>query len=373
MDEPGESAGRLTRAQTSPAPGRQAVRDLMRQFLEQADQDETLEWTSFTTADGLPHNWIYDLFQDSAGRVWVGTWGGGLAKYDRGRWTVYNRRDGLASNAVTCIREDAGNRIWVATDAGLNRLEGDRFVDAGLMGTSILNIHLDQSQRLWAGCWRAAWSGGGLHRFDGTDWRSFSSADGLPSREILKVFEDSRGRIWVGTYEHGQGAGVGCWDGSSWRRYTREDGLIDDCVYSMFEDPDGRMWFGTINGVSILDGTTWYRLTTLDGLVNDRVYAMLIDSSRTMWFGTEGGVSRYDGTTWQSFTKQNGLVDDLVRAIMQDRDGDLWFGTYPYANGKGGISRAGKPATPLSIEDRARRYLSPGHDRRQISGPDPRT
>jgi ligand-binding sensor domain-containing protein len=371
MDESGKSLQRPAQAAARP-PGPQAVRDLMRHFLEQTDQDETLEWASFTTADGLPHNWIYDLFQDSAGRIWVGTWGGGLARYDRGGWTVYNRRHGLASNAVTCIREDAAHRIWVATDAGLNRLagEGDRFVDAGLMGTSILNIHFDQSQRLWAGCWRAAWSGGGLHRFDGADWRSFSSADGLPSREILKVFEDSRGRIWVGTYEHGQGAGVGCWDGSSWRRYTREDGLIDDCVYSMFEDPDGRMWFGTINGVSILDGTTWYRLTTLDGLVNDRVYAMLIDAGRTMWFGTEGGVSRYDGTTWQSFTKQNGLVEDLVRAIMQDRDGDLWFGTYPYAHGKGGISRAGRPVNSLGIEDRARRYLSPGSDaRRELNGP----
>lgn len=367
MDEPGKSlhlpAGR--------PPGRQTVRDLMRRFLEQADQDETFEWVSFTTADGLPHNWIYDLFQDSANRIWVGTWGGGLAKYERGTWTTYNRRHGLASNAVTCVREDARGRIWVATDAGLNRLaDGDRFVDAGLKGTSILNIHFDQSQRLWAGCWRAAWSGGGLHRFDGTSWRSFSRKDGLPSREILKVFEDSQGRIWVGTYEHGRGAGVGCWDGASWRRYTRADGLIDDCVYSMFEDPDGRMWFGTINGVSILDGTTWHRLTTLDGLVHDRVYAMLIDAGRTMWFGTEGGVSRYDGTRWQSYTKENGLVEDLVRTIMQDHDGDLWFGTYPYANGRGGVSRARKPAVRPAVEDRARRYLSPGSAAREISGPE---
>jgi ligand-binding sensor domain-containing protein len=342
----------------------------MRRFLEEADQDETFEWTSFTTADGLPHNWIYDLFQDSAGRIWVGTWGGGLARYENGRWTTYDRRHGLASNAVTCIREDARNRIWVATDAGLNRLEGDRLVDAGLTGTSILNIHIDREQNLWAGCWRATWSGGGLHRLDdGGRWRAFTKRDGLPSREILKVFEDSRGRIWVGTYEHGRGAGVGCWDGSGWRRFTRRDGLIDDCVYSMFEDPDGRVWFGTINGVSIYDGTSWYRLTTMDGLVDDRVYAMFIDADRTMWFGTEGGVSRFDGTTWQSFTREKGLVENLVRAIMQDRDGNLWFGTYPYAEGRGGISRAGRPMGRPSIEERARRYLSPGRPSRQLGGP----
>jgi ligand-binding sensor domain-containing protein len=368
--EPGES---LRRSAAGRPAARSEVRELMRRFLEEADQDETFDWESFTTADGLPHNWIYDLFQDSAGRIWVGTWGGGLAKYEAGRWTTYNRHSGLASNAVTCIREDAHQRIWVATDAGLNRLDGDRFVDAGLAGTSILNIHFDRAQNLWAGCWRATWSGGGLHRFDGAGWHAFSKQDGLPSREILKVFEDSHGRIWVGTYEHGRGAGVGCWDGSSWRRFTRSDGLIDDCVYSMFEDPDGRMWFGTINGVSIYDGTSWYRLTTLDGLAHDRVYAMLIDTDKTMWFGTEGGVSRYDGKTWQSFTTENGLVENLVRTIMQDNHGNLWFGTYPYARGKGGISHATKRADRPSTEARARRYLSPGDAPRELRGPGPGT
>jgi ligand-binding sensor domain-containing protein len=245
------------------AASRGEVCELMRRFLAETGADEPFEWESFTSDNGLPHNWIYDIFQDSRGTIWVGTWGGGLARYGAGHaghaggsGRVYGKCDGLASAAVTCVREDAHGGIWAATNAGLNRLEGSRFVDAGLYGKSLLNICFDAEGRLWAGAWRASHSGGGLHRLepDGGGWTAFSKRDGLPGLEILKVFEDSRGGLWVGTYDGGRGAGVGRWDGQRWRTFTERDGLVSDCVYGMFEDPDGHMWFGTTGGVSVYDG-----------------------------------------------------------------------------------------------------------------------
>jgi ligand-binding sensor domain-containing protein len=334
------------------------LRTLLNRFLREGE-DDPFTWDSFTVENGLPNNWIYDLFQDSKGNIWVGTWGGGLARFDGKTWTALTTRDGLASNAVTCFAEDKDGRIWIATDGGLNVFDGKTVKDAGLTGKSLLNIIADRRGRIWAGCWRMHSSGGGLFRFDGTSWKSFGHADGMPGMEILKVFEDSRGWIWVGTYEFGRGAGVGCYDGASWRSYSRPDGLIDDCVYSMFEDPDGNMWFGTVGGVSVFDPKKgkWYPLSTLDGLVNDRVYGMAIDSRQKMWFGTEGGVSRYDGTNWKSFTKEDGLVENLVRAILEDRDGNIWFGTYPYAPGHGGISVARYAKGAKALAERLSKYL----------------
>ena len=231
---------------------RSELRALLNTFLREG-VDESFTWESITVADGLPHNWIYDLFEDSQGRVWVGTWGGGLALFDGKTWKTMTTQDGLASSAVTSFAEDRAGRIWIATDAGLNVYESGVIRDAGLTGMSLLNVILDRHGHLWAGCWRAYSSGGGLYRLDGTTWKAFGRGDGMPGMEILKVFEDSRGWIWVGTYEFGRGAGVGCFDGTSWRSYSRPDGLIDDCVYSMFEDPDGDMWFGTVGGISVFD------------------------------------------------------------------------------------------------------------------------
>lgn len=339
------------------APQRE-LRTLLNRFLREGE-DDSFTWDSFTVGSGLPNNWIYDLFQDSKGNVWVGTWGGGLARFDGKAWTTLTTRDGLASNAVTCFAEDKDGRIWIATDGGLNVFEGGTIRDAGLTGRSLLNIIADRRGRIWAGCWRMHSSGGGLYRSEGTSWRAFGHADGMPGMEILKVFEDSRGWIWVGTYEFGRGAGVGCYDGASWRSYSRSDGLIDDCVYSMFEDPDGDMWFGTVGGVSVFDlkKGKWYPLTTLDGLVNDRVYCMAIDSRQKMWFGTEGGVSRYDGKNWKSFTKEDGLVENLVRAILEDREGNIWFGTYPYVPGCGGISVGRFAKGTKGLAERLSRFL----------------
>jgi ligand-binding sensor domain-containing protein len=334
------------------------LRALLNKFLREGE-DEPFTWESYTAANGLPHNWIYDLFQDSAGTIWVGTWGGGLARFDGKAWRVLTTREGLASNAVTCFAEDRQGRIWIATDGGLSVFDGERIRDAGLTGKSLLNIIVDKRGQVWAGCWRVFSSGGGLYRFDGTSWTTFGRSDGMPGMEILKVYEDSRGWIWVGTYEFGRGAGVGCFDGKAWRSYATQDGLIDDCVYSMFEDPDGDMWFGTVGGVSVFDPKKrkWFPLNTLDGLVNDSVYCMLIDSRQKMWFGTEGGVSRYDGAHWTSFTVKDGLVDNLVRAVLEDREGNIWFGTYPYEPGRGGISVARFAKKTKELAEKVSKYL----------------
>lgn len=317
-----------------------SLRELLKQYLQLEKTPEKLSWESLTTHNGLPHNWIYDIFQDSHERIWVGTWGGGLACLDSGKWRIFTKLQGLFSDEVTCIREDKTGGIWVATDNGLNLIRDGKVQPAGLSGKSLLNMTFDPRGNLWVGCWRAALSGGGLFRFDGRQWESYTTRQDLPGLEILKVFFDTSGRLWVGTYEQGYGAGVGCYDGTRWQNYREKDGLINDCVYSMFEDPSGNIWFGTVGGLSIYDGKTWHNLTRKDGLVDDRVFCMVIDSHKKMWFGTEGGVSRFDGETWTSYTSRDGLVDNLVRTVIETKDGRLWFGTYPYAQTAGGISIA---------------------------------
>jgi ligand-binding sensor domain-containing protein len=330
---------------------RSQLRSLFRQYLQEEKDDGHLTWEGITTKNGLPHNWIYDLFEDSLGRIWIGTWGGGLARFEKGEWVTFNTSDGLHCSEVTCIREDQNGRLWIATDNGLNIMENGKIRDAGLIGKSLLNITFDHQGNLWAGCWRASSSGGGLFCFDGRRWISFTTQQDLPGLEILKVFNDSRGYTWVGTYDQGIGAGVGCYDGNRWHKYTSKQGLADDCVYSMFEDPSGNMWFGTIRGVSIFDGKSWHHLTDKDGLVDNRIYCMMIDTHKKMWFGTEGGVSRFDGRSWVSYTKKDCLVENLVRSIIEASDGSLWFGTYPYARGSGGISVA-RYQTAKSLPDR---------------------
>jgi len=316
------------------------VRELLKNFLEES-KEESYSWEHITSEDFLPHNWIYDLFRDSKDRIWVGTWGGGAVMLDGEDWKTYNIYNGLLSNAVTSIKEDKEGTIWMATDNGINTITDNKISEIGLRGKRLLNITFDKYSNLWVCCWGTLKGEPGIYKYDGKNWKGFTKSDGVPGREILKVFEDSRGYIWIGTYEFSIGAGVGCFDGKKWNKYDHMDGLPDNCVYSMFEDPEGNMWFGTVGGIGIFDVNQqkWHKLTRKDGLIDNSVYSMIIDSKNKMWFGTEGGVSRYDGENWKSFTTKDGLIENLVRCIVEDKENNIWFGTYPYARGRGGISK----------------------------------
>ena len=301
---------------------------LLQNRLAGATEADTLGSQTLTAGHGLPGRYVFDLFMDTAGRMWVGMLDG-VAVCENDEWRVFDRSDGLLGSTVSCIRQDARGQIWVATPGGLCRWHNGRFVAAGCRGEDVTNIHFDRDQRLWAGCWRddTLQATGGLQMFDGVRWHAMSTQEGAPGQNVVKVFEDSAGRIWVSSCDFDGDLGVSCWDGSSWRRFTRAEGLVDDRVDSMVEDPGGRMWFGTGKGISIYDGTTWQSVTTADGLIDNRVRAMFVDTGKTMWIGTEGGVSRFDGTQWRSFVREDGLADNQTRAIAQDRHGRLWFGS----------------------------------------------
>ena len=66
------------------------------------------------------------MLQDSHGIIWVGTLGGGLARFDGHRFAALTTRDGLASNSIAALAEDKAGDLWVGTDAGLNRLRNGR-------------------------------------------------------------------------------------------------------------------------------------------------------------------------------------------------------------------------------------------------------
>ena len=55
-------------------------------------------WETFTTAEGLPDNRVYNVCVDG-GRVWAAT-DNGLALYQSGKCKVFTTADGLAQRAV---------------------------------------------------------------------------------------------------------------------------------------------------------------------------------------------------------------------------------------------------------------------------------
>jgi ligand-binding sensor domain-containing protein len=73
-------------------------------------------------------------------------------------YTRYDSKDGLASSTVYCMTQDVEGFMWFGTETGLSR-------------------------------------------FDGTHFKTFTQEDGLPDNEIIQVFADSKGRIWISPFK----------------------------------------------------------------------------------------------------------------------------------------------------------------------------
>jgi ligand-binding sensor domain-containing protein/two-component sensor histidine kinase len=66
---------------------------------------------NFTTADGLPSNHVYKVYQDSRNFIWFAT-DAGVARYDGSGFMYLRKRDGLNSNQIINIKEDSQGRLW---------------------------------------------------------------------------------------------------------------------------------------------------------------------------------------------------------------------------------------------------------------------
>ena len=167
-------------------------------------------------------------------------------------------------------------------------------------------------------------------------WRTYGVPEGLADNIVKSIFQDREGLLWFGT----NGGGVSRYEGQTFTTFTTQDGLAANGVTSIIQDREGALWFGTWDGVSRYEGKIFTSFTTQDGLVHNSVTSMVQDREGVLWFGTlGGGVSRYDGKTFTTFTTQDGLAHNSVTAMVQDQEGALWFVTQA-----GGVTRYRQPA-----------------------------
>ena len=142
---------------------------------------------------------------------------------------------------------------------------------------------------------------GGVSRFDGESWRSFTASDGLPGDRTQAMMEDEEGHIWVASWgdasrtsHTGSDGGLSRFDGESWTSYTVDDGLPSNLCSAVFKDRGGHIWVGTRGaGVSRFDGQTFQTIDRGNGLGADVVWAIHQDDEGCYWFATNGGVTRY--------------------------------------------------------------------------------
>lgn len=68
---------------------------------------------------GLPNNSVYSIAMEDNGDVWIGTGGGGLAKFDGYNWEVFDHTNSkLPKDFVYTVTIDDENTKWIGTWKG---------------------------------------------------------------------------------------------------------------------------------------------------------------------------------------------------------------------------------------------------------------
>ncbi|MBN4065952.1 hypothetical protein JYT51_01305 [Candidatus Amoebophilus asiaticus] len=302
----------------------------------------------FSDKEGLPNNIVYSIIEDKAGTIWMGTYGGGVCKFDGDTFVVYSENEGLGNNRVLCLTEDRTGDLWIGTyGGGLNRLDlpiqknvrkqiRNFTVRDGLINNIVRSVSEDRNGNLWIG------TDGGLSKMvrngkSGSSFINFNTENGLSNNRILSIVEGKSGDLWLGTL----GGGLNLFDGEKFTPITEKDGLPSRFIMALLSDQAGNLWIGTYgNGIYYLSNEnihhfsadalkqnfSFKNFTEENGLANNIVNTISEDKSGNIWIGTDGGGLSL--YNGEAFVHYSNIIKGATVSILQDRSGNLWLGTY---------------------------------------------
>jgi ligand-binding sensor domain-containing protein len=100
-------------------------------------------------------NYIVALEVASDGKVWAGTWGGGLTVWDGQKWNNYSSLDGLPGNHVFSLHQDRNGKMWIGTNRGLAQWKDGKFITMttadGLFDNNVFSMATQTGRGMWVG------------------------------------------------------------------------------------------------------------------------------------------------------------------------------------------------------------------------------
>jgi signal transduction histidine kinase/ligand-binding sensor domain-containing protein/CheY-like chemotaxis protein/AraC-like DNA-binding protein len=248
-----------------------------------------------TVKNGLSNNSVLSFLERSDGSVWIGTDGRGVDILSPDLRSVRNfprdfkgfREMNFAS--VYRIIEDSDNRIYLGTSGyGVMMLEFDRTGSANPI--SCEQLILDKS----------------------------ITEPGQQKQIVYSLTEEKPGIIWIGT----RGIGVFRFNTITKRvikQYssTSNPGIIrNDDILSLFTDTGGKIWVGSSNGIFIFipvssDSVVAAGLKVQTDFSDISIHGIQLDNLGNLWVTTNVGLSLIDpsGKSVRNFNINDGLIN----------------------------------------------------------------
>ncbi|HEY0678215.1 MAG TPA: two-component regulator propeller domain-containing protein [Chitinophagaceae bacterium] len=324
------------------------------------------------------------ITEDASGALWIGTFSGGLNRYDPvskkvtffgwqephlpggfndfNGWCAFTSKDGVLwistmignlfrvdplhhnfhyyelNEDTQAAIEDSAGTIWIGTETGLIKAQKDgrilkKYVHDphnvnSISNNYVNNICIDPSGKFWISTY-----GGGFNYFDPSTEKFTrfqhdpENNNSLINNTIVNIYADRNQNVWIGT-----DVGLDKMEINT-RRFTHykhnpddTTSLISDGVTCFMEDGKNQLWIGCTQGINLLDNKTGKFRHYLKG---NSILNIFEDASGTIWTSTfHKGLFRFDPSTGNfiSFINPNtGLAINNVLSITEDNKNNLWL------------------------------------------------
>ncbi len=166
--------------------------------------------TYITMNEGLPHNFIDDIYKDSRGFLWISMAGGGLSRYDGYEFinfTPSTPHCKLKSNFIRNVYEDSFQRLWIVSEGGTDIIDLSTMQPvipydaqgqlADLINQPATHVIQDTQKCIWLHC------GKRLHRISFNDKGDVEAIRSLDVPDLFQndvIFKDidGDGKVWIG-------------------------------------------------------------------------------------------------------------------------------------------------------------------------------
>jgi ligand-binding sensor domain-containing protein len=290
-------------------------------------------WKQFTVDNGLPNDHIFAVKVDGP-RVWIGT-EDGLAMLDKrtGAIKSWNQEDGLPWKVVSAIDVNPKTgEVWLGLfGGGLARFSGGRFdhwhqLNSGLVNDVVYGVAVENDN-----IWAATTAGASRYNTVTGEWSIYTEKN-APMEEIWNYgvnYDD--GKVYIGVW----GSGVLEFDvkRERWKDYLDPDGEMEIDLYrddgivhvitTGVSHVDGILWASSYFGASRYDGRNWRGYFNKEsGLPSDFINFVKGRSADEAWFCTDKGVGTvvdFESNTWVVYTLDPKAHKGRA-VVMRDRE-----------------------------------------------------
>jgi len=218
----------------------------------------------------------------------------GLYEFNGKSFTECNKKYGLENQMPVLDIEVSGDTLYFATYGrgivkSVNGKVVSRKPESGFVST---DIFIDSKKNIWL-C-----SDKGIWLYHDTGIESINKKYNIDISYILQAAEDGHGNIWFATFTDG----LLKFDGKNFTSVDTDNGLTSDNIYSVICDDDGNIWAGTQNGVDRLTIDNSGNISSIDNFgrydgfigIENNGSANFKDREGNLWFGTIKGAIKYN-------------------------------------------------------------------------------